>query len=141
MILPDPRIIKFLKDHHVLTMATAFENKPWCAICFYVFMENEVGFVFTSDFDSRHIQEALANTYVSGSVVLESDIAGKTQGAQFEGKLKILDQAMTNKAKISYLKKFPMSALMQTTLWYLEMSFLKFTDNRLGPGNKLIWKR
>jgi uncharacterized protein YhbP (UPF0306 family) len=106
-----------------------------------VYLENEVGFVITSDFESRHIQEALANTYVSGAVVLESDIVGKIQGIQFEGKLRILDTILTNKAKAVYLKRFPMASLMQTALWFLEVNHIKYTDNRLLPGNKLIWKR
>lgn len=138
---PDLRIIKFLKEHHVLTLATSSENRPWCSHCYYVFLENEAGFVITSDFDTRHIQEALANTNVAGSVVLESDITGKTQGLQFEGKLRILDLALTNTAKVAYLKKFPMTALLNSTLWFLEATYFKYTDNRLGPGNKLIWKR
>jgi uncharacterized protein YhbP (UPF0306 family) len=141
MNLPDQRIVRFLKEHHVLTLATCAEGRPWCANCFYVFMENEAGFVITSDMETRHIQEALANTHVSGAIVLESDIAGKIQGIQFEGKLKIPDQLLTKKAKISYLKRFPMTSFMQTTLWYLEVSYFKFTDNRLLPGNKLCWKR
>ena len=29
--------------------------------------------------------------------------------------------------------------LMKTTLWVVDLSFLKFTDNRLGFGKKLIW--
>lgn len=141
MNLPDPRIIKFLKEHHVLTLATCVENKPWCSNCYYVFLENEAGFVIASDFETRHIQEALANTYVSGAVVLESDIVGKIQGVQFEGKLRILDSILSNKAKAAYLKRFPMAPLMQTALWFLEVYHIKFTDNRLLPGNKLSWKR
>lgn len=141
MNLPDPRIVKFLKEHHVLTLATCAEGRPWCANCFYVFLDNEVGFVFTSELETRHIQEALANTNVSGAIVLESDIAGKIQGIQFEGKLKIPDQHLGSKAKIAYLRRFPMTSFQQTTLWYLEVSYIKFTDNRLLPGNKLYWKR
>lgn len=141
MNLPDPRITKFLKEHHVLTLATCADGRPWCANCYYVFIENETGFVFTSELETRHIQEALANTHVSGAVVLESEIVGKIQGIQFEGKLRIPDQILGNKAKIAYLRRFPMTSFLQTTLWYLEVSYFKFTDNRLLPGNKLYWKR
>jgi len=28
---------------------------------------------------------------------------------------------------------------MKTNLWVVDLSFLKFTDNRLGFGKKLIW--
>lgn len=137
---PDPRIIKFLKEHHVLTLATCVDNKPWCANCYYVFLENEPGFVITSEIESRHIQEALANTNVSGSVLLESDIAGKMQGVQFEGRLKIPDQLLLTKAKVTYIRRFPMISFSQSTLWYLEVTYIKFTDNRLVPVNKIYWR-
>lgn len=141
MNLPDPRILKFIKEHHVLTIATCAENKPWCANCYYVYLENEVGFVITSEFESRHIQEALANTNVSGSIVLESEIISKIQGIQFEGKLKILDSLLSQKAKASYLKRYPMASITHNSLWFLEVNFIKYTDNRIIPDNKLLWKR
>lgn len=138
---PDQRITRFLKSHQVLTLATSCDNRPWCAHCYYVYLEEEVGLIITSDLETRHIREALANTQVAGSVVLESDIAGKVQGIQFDGRLKVIDSAMMNRARISYMKHFPMAALQNTNLWFLEISFIKYTDNRLGPGNKLFWRR
>lgn len=141
MNLPDQRILKFLKEHHVLTLATCADNRPWCASCYYVFMDVEQGFVITSEMDSRHIHEALANTYVSGTVVVESDLPGKTLGVQFEGKLRILDYSLANKAKTLYLKKFPLTSLLQNTFWYIEILSIKYTDNRLQPRNVLFWKK
>ncbi|HEX3009794.1 MAG TPA: pyridoxamine 5'-phosphate oxidase family protein [Bacteroidales bacterium] len=141
MNLPDPRIVRFIKEHHVFTLATCVENRPWCSSCYYVFLDDEVGFVITSAIETRHIQEALANTYVAGAIVLESDIAGKLQGLQFEGKLRILDQPQHNKAKVAYVKRFPLTSFVQSTFWYLEVTSLKYTDNRLIPSNKLSWKK
>jgi len=45
----DKRIIRFFRKHHVLTIATSNENEPWCASCFYVYLEEENAVVFTSD--------------------------------------------------------------------------------------------
>jgi uncharacterized protein len=141
MNLPDPRIIKFLKAHHVMTMATCSDNRPWCSNCYYVYLDQEVGMVITSDLESRHIREALVNTQVAGSIVIESDIPAKIQGIQFEGKLKVIESGLLSKAKLAYMKRFPMTAFQSTNLWFFEVSFIKYTDNRLGPGNKLFWKR
>jgi len=30
---------------------------------------------------------------------------------------------------------------MELNLWQLDVTYFKFTDNRLGFGKKLIWKR
>lgn len=141
MNLPDQRIIKFLKGHHVLTLATCSDNRPWCSNCYYVYLEEEVGLVITSDMETRHIQEALINTQIAGSIVLESDIAAKIQGIQFEGKLKVIDSGLLNKAKLAYMKRFPMTAFQNTNLWMLDVTSIKYLDNRLGPGNKLFWKK
>lgn len=138
---PDKRIIDFIKKHHVLTLATTVNDKPWCCNCFYAYMEDENAFVFTSDKDTRHVKEFLQNTNVAGSVVLETRIVGKIQGLQFSGKVKEPEGEMIKKCHNRYLRRFPYAALVETTLWILQLDFLKFTDNRLGFGKKLVWKR
>ncbi len=81
----DSRVIRFFRKHHVLTIATTVENEPWCANCFYVYLEKENALVFTTDRDTRHGKEFLLNHMVAGSVVLETMIVGKIRGIQFQG--------------------------------------------------------
>ena len=38
-------------------------------------------------------------------------------------------------------ERFPVANLMDLHLWQLDVTYLKFTDNRLGFGKKLIWTR
>lgn len=138
---PDKKIVAFLKKHHVLTLATCLERQPWCANCFYSFLEEETALVFTSGHETRHIKETLKNNVVAGSVVLETSVVNKIQGIQFTGRLELSEKEMIEKSKYSYLKRFPFAALMDTTLWVLYLDHLKMTDNRLGFGKKLIWER
>mgnify|MGYP001142136810 CR=1 FL=1 len=81
----EKRIIRFLQKHHVLTIATTVNNEPWCANCFYVYMEKENSLIFTTDPHTRHGKEFLINRLVAGSVVLETKIIGKIRGIQFQG--------------------------------------------------------
>ena len=141
MQLPDPKIITFFKKHHVLTLATVSGDQPWVANCFYAFMEEQMALVFTSGYETRHIQEVIRNKKVAGNVVLETGIVGKIQGIQFSGILIPAEGEALKKASSAYLKRFPFSALMDTTLWILSIDYLKMTDNRLGFGKKLIWER
>jgi uncharacterized protein YhbP (UPF0306 family) len=141
IIKPDQKAITFLKKHHVLTLATTVDSQPWCANCFYAFLEDEMAFVFTSGFETRHIREAVLNKKVAGSVVLETSIVGKIQGIQFSGILSLVEGDDGESAKNAYLKRFPFAALRDTTLWVLEIDYLKMTDNRLGFGKKLYWER
>jgi len=66
---------------------------------------------------------------------------GKIQGIQLTGLLFMPENELKQKISKAYLKKYPFAVLMKTTLWVLEPDFLKFTDNRLGFGKKLIWKK
>jgi len=135
----DSRFIKFFRKHHVLTIATTVENEPWCANCFYIYLEEENALVFTTDDDTRHGEEFLKNPLVAGSVVLETIVIGKIQGIQFQGLVSEPEGDMLSKAKWAYLKKFPPAVLMDTHLWMVKLTLIKLTDNRLGFGEKLIW--
>jgi uncharacterized protein YhbP (UPF0306 family) len=135
----DPRIIKFFRKHHVLTIATTIDNEPWCANCFYVYMEEENSLVFTTGGDTRHGKEFAVNPRVAGSVVLETLVIGKIRGIQFQGTVTEPEDDLLSRAKSSYLKRFPVAALMDTRLWVVKLSYIKMTDNRFGFGKKLIW--
>jgi len=135
----ETRIIKFFRKHHVLTVATSSEQEPWCANCFYVYLEEENAIVFTTDADTRHGKEFLKNPLVAGSVVLETMRLGKIQGIQFQGVVSEPEGEMLSKAKWAYLKKFPPAVLMDTHLWIVKLTLIKMTDNRLGFGKKILW--
>ena len=137
---PEKRVVDFINQHHVLTLATCVENNPWCANCFYVWLENENCFVFTTDNVTKHAQDAMVNPSVAGSVVLETGIVGKIRGIQFRGIMKIPENELASKAKTAYLKKFPFAILMNTSLWIVQVNYIKMTDNRLGFGKKIIWE-
>ena len=138
---PEKIVTDFLKKHHVLTLATCAENQAWCANCFYVWLEDECCFVFTTDPATRHGSEATNNPNVAGSVVLETSVVGKIQGVQFTGIMEVPEGELAEKAKFAYLKRFPVAVLMKTNLWVVKTNYLKMTDNRLGFGKKLIWER
>ena len=135
----DKRIIRFFRKHHVLTIATSHENEPWCASCFYVYLEEENALVFTSDLKTRHGQDFLKNPEVAGNILLETAVIGKIRGIQFRGRISEPEGKMEARAKSAYLKRFPVAMLMDTHLWVVMLTQIKMTDNRLGFGKKLMW--
>lgn len=135
----DEKIITFIKKHHVLTLATSFNNMPYCCTCFYVYNENI--FYITSEKNTRHINEATQQPVIAGAIALETSMIGKIQGIQFTGRIKKLEEKEFDKAKKIYLKKFPVAAFAELILWSIEPDFIKFTDNRLGFGKKMIWEK
>jgi hypothetical protein len=135
----DERIVRFFRRHHVLTIATSVDNEPWCASCFYVYLKEENSLVFTTDPKTRHGQEFQKNQKIAGTVALETKIIGKIRGIQFQGTVSEPSGEMDEKAKTAYLKRFPVAMLMETHLWLIRLTSIKYTDNRLGFGKKLIW--
>ena len=124
-----------------MTLSTCIGQRPWCANCFYAFNDEKMTMIITSDFETRHIKEAMLNNFVAGNVVLETSVVGKIQGVQFSGELFLPEGEVAREVSKIYLKKFPFAALMNTNLWELRIDYAKMTDNRLGFGKKLIWER
>ncbi|MFH0866133.1 MAG: pyridoxamine 5'-phosphate oxidase family protein [Bacteroidota bacterium] len=137
----DSRIIRFIKKHHTMALATSGNNIPWCCSCFYVYDEKENKFIITSDNDTRHVSEFLVQPDVSGTIALETLIVGKIQGVQFSGTVKKNKGKEAEHAKTAYIKRFPVAAFSELTLWSIEINYIKFTHNQLGFGKKLIWKK
>jgi uncharacterized protein YhbP (UPF0306 family) len=135
----DRKVIRFFRRHHVLTVATTVNNEPWCANCFYAYLEEENALVFTTDMDTRHGKEFVMNPLIAGSVVLETMVIGKIRGIQFQGQVSEPEGEMLAKARKAYLKRFPPAILMDTHLWIVRLTHIKMTDNRLGFGKKVIW--
>ena len=137
----DRRAVAFFRKHHVLTVATSVNGEPWCANCFYVYLEEKNALVFTTDPATRHGREFRESPLVAGSVVLETRLIGRIRGIQFQAVVSEPQGDELELARKAYLKRFPVAMLMETHLWIAELSLIKMTDNRLGFGKKLIWKK
>lgn len=133
----DERFIKFIKRHHVLTLATVnSEGMPYVANCFYAYDSKRNCLVFTSDTSTRHGADMEANSNVAISIVLETRIVGRVQGLQIEGNAERGD----DEARKCYIKRFPYAAAAALEIWMVHPSMMKLTDNTLGFGKKLIWQ-
>lgn len=137
----EKRVLDFIAEHHIFTLATTRDNKPYTSTCFYVYLPENNIFVFTSDKTTRHIQDTEQQKAVAGAIALETSIIGKIRGIQFTGIIKELEGAELSMAQKAYIKKFPIAILAKTTLWSITPDFIKMTDNRLGFGKKIIWQK
>ena len=132
-------MVSFLKSHHVFTLATVSDNRPWCAQCFYVYVPEWKALVFSSDSDTKHALEFVENPCVAASVLLETETIGKIQGVQMEGVVEKPEGGNLSEASRFYLKRFPYAVLIKTTMWVLRLTSVKMTDNRFGFGKKQYW--
>ena len=137
-MLPEKKITSFIARHHVLTLATATTDViPYCAACFYAYDKERNVIIFTTDDATTHGQQMIANTNVACAINLETRVVGKVQGLQVCGVVRRGDE----QDKSAYIKRFPYAAVAPLNIWAIEPLFMKLTDNTLGFGKKLIWKR
>jgi uncharacterized protein YhbP (UPF0306 family) len=135
--LIDESIIEFINNHHLLSLSTCKDNLPWSASCFYAFDKNNFVFVIASDEKTLHVKNLLINPNYSALIALETKEVGKIQGLQFRG---VINKS-SSKEKALYLKTYPYAIALNPTLWTLSVEYLKFTNNKLGFGKKLEYKR
>jgi len=137
----DKRIIDFINAHHLLTLATAKENIPYCANCFYVYDKKKYWLIFSSESKTKHTQDFIENPNVAGSIALETKEVSKIQGVQLLGTILELKEEELKIAKKKYLKAYPYARLMNPQLWAMQLTFIKMTHNKLGFGKKLVWQK
>lgn len=116
------------------------ESKPYCINCFYTYDEESNTLVFKSSYGTKHDAFVKAGADVAGTIVPDTVSVMSLKGIQFSGKL--LDKKEMDELKLNtrYLKEFPMSLALPGYVWAVKLSFLKFTDNTLGFGNKTVWE-
>ena len=134
------RIQKFITENKVLTMCTSKENVPYCASCCYAYDEENQLLIFSSENHTRHIEEAIKNSQVAGTINTESKTVAKIQGIQFKGEFIIPNEEQQSNYYQIYYKKFPFAKAMKAPIWAIELTWIKMTDNTLGFGKKLEWE-
>lgn len=130
------KIESFIRQHHLLSLATMGE-RLWCCSMFYAYDPHSISFVVASEETTDHMRNVLQNPQVAGTIALETKTVGKIQGIQFSGEI----EACPDTLKSLYFKAFPYARVMNPTLWSIRLDEVKMTDNTLGFGKKITWKR
>ncbi len=141
--MPDKRIIEFIKNHYLLTLATskAQTSSPYCCNVFYIYDEKNNSLIFSSDIKTKHATDFIENPHVAASIALETKDIKKIQGVQLLGEITELKEEKIKNATKLYLKEFPYGQNMKLYLWEMKLTFIKMTHNKLGFGKKLIWAK
>ncbi len=148
----EKKIAAFIGRHHVMTLATvgvaetsgagvsSTVGRPWCAHAFYAWMPDHNRFVFMNNPATRHGTEMSACPRVAAAIALETRVVGRLQGLQIEGEVRLAEGEVLQAARRVYLRRFPYATVMEQALWVLEPTLMKYTDNTLGFGKKLVWE-
>ena len=131
------KIVTFINEHHVMSLATMDENELSVCSLFYAYDRETNSFVVASDDKTMHIQHIKENKNIAGNILLETKTVGKIQGLQFKGKFYPLENKLL---KECYFKNFPYARALFPKLWEIRIESFKMSDNRLGFGKKIIWE-
>lgn len=135
------RIFAYVRANHVLTVCTASGAIPWAANCFYAFDGEEAALLFLSALDTRHAMEIRENAAVAGTISSQRSTIAKLRGLQYSGTARLLDGAGERRGREIYYRRFPFARLHVAPLWAIVPEVMKYTDNSLGFGSKMVWKR
>ncbi|MEO8759469.1 MAG: hypothetical protein ABI388_00830 [Bacteroidia bacterium] len=134
------KVVSFLKNNKVATVCfVTTDNMPYCINCFYAYDEKNNMLVFKSSFGTSHDTFIKPDAPVSGTILPNSVSLLNAKGIQFSGKLINPTEIDYLKLPSLYTKNYVMSLAMLGYIWAVRLEFIKYTDNSLGFGNKIIW--
>ena len=131
------KIFSFIAKHHLFTLATAIDDTPYAASCFYAFDKRQKALIFASESQTTHMRQALLNPKVAGTIAKPTFNIASIQGVQFQGKIKRASKAQ----EALYYTRFPFAVAMRPTLWIVELHWVKMTDNQAGFKTKYEWSK
>lgn len=138
------RARRYLRAHHIMTLATATANGPWAAAVFYASDGFEL--YFLSSPATRHGSAIGSEATVAAAIHEDYRRWPEIQGIQLEGRARRLEGAACNAAFTCYAEKFPfvqsdagaapeIVRALQRVAWYrLVPSRLYLIDNSRGFG-------
>ncbi len=156
-LLPLPeKVLRYLRSHHVLTLATTCDGLPQAAALFYV-ADTRGEIYFLSAPQSRHSQNLQRDDRVAVTIHGEPAHWRDIRGLQIEGKAQpVTNRREREEALQRYLVRFPelldepqpddavgrtmQAALRQATLYRVEPTWIRWIDNAQGFGQKEEWE-
>jgi uncharacterized protein YhbP (UPF0306 family) len=140
------RALAYLREHNVMTLATAGPRGAWAAAVFYASEGFEL--VFLSSPATRHGTDIGAEAQVSAAIHEDYRSWPEIKGVQLEGRAARLEGALRDAALECYAGKFPfvrgqpgtapeILRALERVAWYrLVPSRLYLIDNSLGFGRR-----
>ncbi len=134
-------IWQYILSNHVMSISAWEQDDIWSANLFYAAdISQDCVYVMSSKL-THHGQLMQKNGVVSGTISEQTEEVTQLKGIQFLGIATILHDSLIQNAQSVYQQRFPVAKERQETLWKIAFTRLKFTDNSLGFGTKMIWQQ
>lgn len=103
------RVLRYLREHNTLTLATWEAERPWAAALFYA--SDGFTLYFLSDPQSRHSLDLAANPQVAVTIQEDYHEWTRIKGVQMEGTVHVVEEeAELARAVAVYVEKYPFVA-------------------------------
>ena len=103
------QVLKYLKEHYTMTIATAEGETPWAASVFYA--NDGFTLYFLSDPESRHSENIAGNPVVAVTINEDYHDWRKIKGIQMEGKAELVTtEDQVARAVETYVNKYSFTA-------------------------------
>lgn len=142
MTIIDPRIIQFIQANHVLSLSVMQDERLWAASLFYctdLMSPSQLKLIVVSDLNTQHGQWMKDSVHIAGTIAGQPQKIIDIQGIQFQGIIQLLSGEDALRANTLFYDKFPEARGFTAPVWQINCNLLKYTDNSLGFGTKLIW--
>lgn len=116
-------------------------GKPYCFSCFYAFNVEKAFLYFKSSPDTRHSQIIVHHPLVAGTILPDKLNKLHIKGLQFEGEVLSLTSSDAKEAANQYYNTHPLARAISGEIWTIHINSIKYTDNSLGFGKKIVWQR
>ncbi|UIV47193.1 YhbP family protein [Escherichia coli] len=133
-------ISRWLAKQHVVTWCVQQEGELWCANAFYLFDAQKVAFYILTEEKTRSADERAAGGSCRNGKRSAENVA-LIRGVQFKGEIRRLEGEESDLARKAYNRRFPVARMLSAPVWEIRLDEIKFTDNTLGFGKKMIWLR
>lgn len=134
-------IWQYILSNHVMSISAWEQDDIWSANLFYAAdVSQDCVYVMSSKF-THHGQLMQKNAVLSGTISEQAVDVTQLKGIQFLGIATILPDSLIQNALSVYQHRFPVAKERQETLWKIAFTRLKFTDNSLGFGTKMVWQQ
>ncbi len=139
------RILDFLAEHHVMTLATAGPGPHAAAV---MYAHREFALYWVSDPETRHSQEIVATGEIAATINRDYADFTEIRGLQLSGPAAMLEDGAAAEGLVELSHKFPFfeqfagaqgklaGALAKARVWRFDPARIVFVDNSRGFGFK-----
>lgn len=140
------KVLAFLDEHHVMTLATAGAEGPWAAAVFYA--HEDMRLYFLSSPTSRHAENLAADPRTAATIQRDYDDWPGIRGLQLSGTVRTVAAEDEARVRALYQSRYPLigggagvprailEALKKIRWYEFVPQDVHLIDNTLGFGHR-----